>query len=233
MSLKPKHFEKIYDGFTAPIAGVDCGAKCAPLNGGVPVCCDTGHAIPIVDKAEWKLLKSRTDLWHGYKPDSPDGQAVVDEISSACKAIECKGARHCERDNRTIACRAFPFYPYIQSDGTVFGLAYYWTFEDRCWVMSNMGVVEQTYIDEFLASYDYMFKKDPDEYDLFKEQSANQRRVFSRAGRIIPLIGRDGGYYKVEPHDGGRIRPAKLSEFEKHGPYVSDKAYERAKKGED
>jgi hypothetical protein len=142
-------------------------------------------------------------------------------------AVECKGARHCERDNRSLACRAFPFFPYIDRDKKFFGLAYYWDFEDRCWVISNLGAVERGFVDEFTAAFDYLFAQDPEEFDSFREEAITMRRIYSRRRRPIPLIGRDGGWFKELPMGRG-IRPARLEEFLKHGPYRSDQAYARA-----
>ena len=52
------------------------------------------------------------------------------------------------------------------------------------------------------------------------------RRVFSRQNRIIPIIGRDGQLLKVLPKSGGKVLPAKASDFKAHGPFKSDKAYQ-------
>ena len=69
MVASKNDFEKIYNMFSANIAKkLDCGKICAPLNNGQPACCTTENAIPIVEKEEWKLLKSRTDLWKRFKP---------------------------------------------------------------------------------------------------------------------------------------------------------------------
>jgi len=228
--VKPKDFTKIHEEFAAPISKVhDCGQWCAPLNNGQPVCCTVDNAIPIVDKAEWKSLKARTDLWSKYKVPKGDkhAQSIVDDLPDTCMAIECKGAAHCERDNRSLACRSFPFYPYIDKQGRVLGLAYYWDFEDRCWILSNLEIVEQEFVTELLNAYEFLFFKDADEYDVFKGQSAQQRRVFSRAERDIPLIGRDGELYRIPPH-GGEPEAATPSDFDAHGPYASDEAYQQA-----
>jgi hypothetical protein len=227
--MQPADYGRLYDEFKASVSRYDCGRFCAPLNGGEPVCCTTGHAIPVVDKTEFQLLKSRTDLWHRFKPTDASSRTIVSDLHPACTAIECKGARHCERDNRTLACRAFPFYPYITRAGEVVGLATYWIFEDRCWLMSNMQVVEREFVREFLAAYELVFAKDAEERKVMREHSANHRRLFSRRGRIIPLIGAAGGYLKVMPRT-GEIRPARFEEFKKIGPYRSETAYRRAVK---
>ena len=112
-SIKPSDFASLYEGFNSPVSRFDCGKKCAPLNGGSPVCCSTENAVPVVHKVEFDLLKTRTDLWSKFKPYDYATRQIVEELTSDCMAITCKGVRYCERDNRTIACRGFPFYPYL------------------------------------------------------------------------------------------------------------------------
>ena len=108
------------------------------------------------------------------------------ELHHSCAAIECKGVAHCERDNRSMACRAFPFYPYITREGEFAGLAYYWSFEETCWVISNLSVVDKGFVDEFVRVHEYLMKVDTDELENFTAFSANMRRVFSRRRRSIP-----------------------------------------------
>ncbi|WP_422363936.1 hypothetical protein [Pyruvatibacter mobilis] len=233
MTAKAKDFAEIYRRFGASIAQRhDCGWYCAPLNGGEPVCCTTGHAIPIVQKSEWKLLKGRTDLWRSFKPFDKTSREIVDELHESCKAIECKGAAYCERDNRTLACRAFPFFPYFNKQRELVGLGYYWSFEDRCWVLSNLACVDPEFVGEFLSAYELLFEKDEDELEAFIDESASMRRVFSRRGDPLPLIGRDGKLYKILPKTKGRIIPAVPSDFKPHGAYKSPKAYRKAVKEE-
>ena len=227
--MQAADYAVLYDDFKANISRHDCGRFCAPLNGGEPVCCTTGHAIPVVDKTEFELLKSRTDLWHRFRAKDAQAKSVVSDLHHTCTAIECKGAKFCERDNRTLACRSFPFYPYITKADEVIGLATYWIFEDRCWLISNMQVVERAFIKEFMAAYDFVFARDALERKTMRDHSANHRRLFSRQNRIIPLIGKDGGFLKVMPR-GGEIRPAKIEEFKKVGPFRSEGAYRRAVK---
>ncbi len=223
----PALYEKLYDMFEAAISRYDCGRKCAPLNGGEPVCCSTEHAVPIVHKVEWQFLKSRTDLWHGFKAYDAQTREIVETMASNCTAIECRGARHCERENRSLACRAFPFFPYITREGEFKGLSYMWEFEDRCWVISHLEIVDAEFVKQCIAAYDLLFDHDPEELEGVREHSANMRRVFSRWNRAIPLIGRDGNYWKVLPHGRGIVR-ARLKDFRRHGPYVSERAYRKA-----
>lgn len=211
----PDTFRRIFEFFNAPVMHVDCGQKCAPLNGGEPVCCDTANAIPIMQVAEWKHLRSRSKMWHRFKPYDAASREIAEDISDTCKAVECQGARNCERDNRSLACRTFPFFPYINKEGEVLGLSHYWTFEDRCWVISNTALVEQAFVDEFLKAYATLFADDPGEYQVFVDYSATMRRVFSRQKLSIPLIARNGEYYLIKPKGAGmkKIKADKLPSF--------------------
>jgi len=223
----PEDFARIYARFEAPIARFDCGKKCAPLNGGEPVCCSTENAVPIVSRPEWRLLESRTDLWHRFKPFDAETRKIVDDLHSSCAAIECKGARHCERENRSLACRAFPFFPYITAAGEFVGLTTFWYFEDRCWVISNLKIVDRRFLQECCAAFDDLFACDRDEFEAVSEESASMRRVFSRWTRPIPILTREGRCLKALPH-GARIVKARPTEFGPHGPYRSKGAYDRA-----
>ena len=227
--MQPANFKTVYDRFQASVSRFDCGRFCAPLNNGQPVCCDTSHAIPIVDKPEFELLNSRTDLWHRYRPQDATARKIVSELHKDCLAIECKGARQCERDNRTIACRAFPFYPYFDRHSELLGLATYWIFADRCWLISNMQVVERSFVREFIAAYEYVFIRDTEEKDAMRRHSASHRRVATRRNQPILLIGREGGFVKVMPRS-AEVRTASIKDMVKTGPYRNPRAYARAVK---
>jgi hypothetical protein len=227
--MRPADFKAVYDRFQANVSRFDCGRFCAPLNNGQPVCCDTSHAIPVVDRPEFELLKSRSDLWHRYKPQDATARKIVNELHKDCVAVECKGARFCERDNRTLACRAFPFYPYFNRQGDLLGLGTYWIFADRCWLISNMQVVERDFVREFIAAYEYVFARDEEERDAMKRHSANHRRVATRNKQPILLIGREGGYLKVMPRT-AEVRPATIKDMVKTGPYKNPRAYAKAVK---
>jgi hypothetical protein len=230
-SLTPADFASFYQGFDSPVSRFDCGRKCAPLNGGEPVCCSTQNAVPVAERAEWNLLRSRTDLWGKFKPYDAPTRKIVAELENTCVAIECKGVGHCERENRTIACRAFPFFPYLNRRREFIGLSVYWDFEDRCWMMSNLQVVDKKYVAEFVATFEKIFAKDPSEFDTYVAFSATMRRVFSRWQRLIPLIGRDGSHNVIAPGT-GEMKKVRPGSHAKQGPFKSEAAYRRAIKAE-
>lgn len=214
-------YRRVHENFQAPVSQFDCGRKCAPHNGGEPVCCSTEHAIPVADKPEFDLLRARTDLWRRYTPTDAQARRELADLHEDCVAIECKGARHCERDNRTMACRAFPFFPYMTRAGEIPGLSYYWSFEDRCWVISNLGIVTPGFVRECIESYEMIFAADREEHDVYMRLSADMRRVFARRNAIIPIIGRDGTFFAVEPRT-HVLRPATPAEFPAFGPYKNE-----------
>lgn len=222
-------YRKIFDTFQAPVSRYDCGRKCAPLNDGVPVCCDTGHAIPLVDKHEWLLLKSRSDLWRPYRARDAQAKEELADKHRDCRAIECKGFRHCERDNRSMACRAFPFFPYITREDELVGLSVFWDFADRCWVQSNLQIVEPAFVRECIAAYELLFDNDKLERDANREHSAAMRRAFTRMDRVIPLLGRKGEYLAIEPRT-HKIRRAHWREYARNDTFKDEKPAAPAKR---
>jgi hypothetical protein len=226
-TIKAQDFATLYEGFTAAVSRFDCGRKCAPLNGGEPVCCSTQNAVPVVHKVEFDLLKSRTDLWSRFKPYDYATRQIMAEVTGDCMAIHCKGARHCERDNRTIACRGFPFYPYITRQRQFIAIGTYWVFEDRCWMMSNLDIVDREFVEQFVATYEALFVKDESEFKTYLDFSAAARRVFSRWKREIPLLGRRGELLIVEPST-GEVRPGLKKDYPKAAPFRSEREYRAA-----
>lgn len=213
-----EEYESIYAGFEAPVSKYDCGRYCAEHNDGVPVCCSTKHCIPVARREEWDFLQTRSDLWHRYKPRTADEKKIKDELPRSILLIECKGAAACERENRSLSCRAFPFFPYVTRDYNFVGLTVYWHFEELCWVMSNLQIVERPFLNEFVSTFDLLFRRIPGELENFRDYSATMRRAFSRMKRTIPLLGRDGFHYEVTPKTGD-LHPVGVETFAKHGPY--------------
>jgi len=219
--IEPGEYKSIYTEFQSPVSRFDCGQHCAPHNGGEPVCCSTRHAIPVAMVEEWKFLQSRTAMWHIFRPRTSAERKVKEELPRDHRALECHGAAQCERENRALSCRTFPFFPYITKGYEFVGLAYYWQFEDLCWVISNLQIVERQFIGEFVRAYELLFRRIPGELETFRDHSASMRRAFSRMKRTIPLIGRAGDYHEVIPST-GEIRAVSGEAFAKRGLYRND-----------
>ena len=161
-------------------------------------------------------------------PPTAPARAIVGDLHKSCLAIECKGVRHCERDNRTLACRSFPFFPYLDRKGEFIGLSIHWMFADRCWVISNFAVVDAEFRRQFIAAYEYMFKIDPGEYEVHKEYSATLRRVFSRRRQAIPFMDRQGRCFKILPHGKGMRACARRVPCPNSAPTAPQRSYREA-----
>ncbi|HSQ26496.1 MAG TPA: hypothetical protein VLM80_05175 [Anaerolineales bacterium] len=213
-------FGELYAKFRAPISELDCGDRCAPYNEkGIPFCCDIRHAVPTAYLSEWDYLEQNTDLWRKYTPDSTKLADLLEKQTPAGQElIVCLGHLYCQREFRSLTCRSFPFFPYINRQGEFIGLSYYWEYEDRCWVISHLNMVSGNYRLEFIDVFDFLFKQMPDERETFRQYSILMRRIFGRKNRAIPLLHRNGHAYKISPHN-GRTRRYALDQFPKIGVY--------------
>ncbi len=213
-------FASLYAAFDAPLTALDCGEKCAPYNeNGVPFCCDTRHAVPTAYREEWAYLRSHTDLWHLWEAETPGETAALQaETPEGQVLVECLGAAACRRGFRSVTCRAFPFFPYIDSQGNFLGMSYYWEYADRCWVVNNLQVVTPEYRRQFVRAYEHIFTRIPAERETFACHSAHMRRVFIRRRRRIPLLHRRGGVYQISPRS-ERLRRCRPEDLPRYGPY--------------
>ena len=210
----------LYARFQAPIAAMDCAERCAPHNEwGAPFCCDTRHSVPTAYLDEWMYLRVNTDMWQVWMADEPSETARLREQTPEGQVlIECQGHEFCQRGFRALTCRAFPFFPYLTREGEFTGLSYYWEYEGRCWVISNLRVVTPEYRAQFVAAYDELFARMPAERETFRHHSTVMRRVFGRRRRALPLLHRNGYTYKVTPRN-GRMRRVPVESLPAYGPY--------------
>ena len=218
--LPTKTFANLYAGFPSAINSIDCGEYCSIYNDdGIPFCCDIRHTIPTAYQVEWEYLQSNTGLWRMWQSDDPEiFVELLEQAPEGHTLIACKGHQLCQRGFRSISCRSFPFYPYISSRGELIGLSYYWEYEDRCWVISNLQVVTKGFLEEFIQTYEQLFELFGNEKKNFSDFSAEMREIFSRSHRAIPLLHRNGSAYKISPRD-ERLRRYPVERFPRLGPY--------------
>lgn len=219
--LSPHAYAALYAGFHAPVTVLDCGERCAPYNeNNVPFCCDTRHAVPSAYPNEWAYLRANTDLWHRWQGKTArETEQLIAQSAPNQVLIECQGHHLCQRQFRAITCRSFPFFPYITRQGEFIGLSYYWEYEERCWVISNLAEVTAQYRTEFVKTYEQIFATQPDDKENFRYHASMMRRVFSRWKRTILLLHRDGGFFEVAPGS-GQMQPVETGSLPKFGPYA-------------
>ena len=181
MKRKPskEFFHELYIDFALPLCEVDCGQKCGSYNDyGVPICCDIHQVIPSAFDLEWRYLKHNTDLWLPWSSAGSYDQKLDEELLDGQVLLECKGYQECQRDFRTLTCRAFPFYPYLNSQGALLGLAYYPEFRFGCWIISNLEIVSLAYKQGFQRAFQRVFELYPDyrlnyiDYSRYERENA-------------------------------------------------------------
>lgn len=194
-------FPDLYRQLEAPIAGLDCGKKCGPLNQrGVPFCCDTDHCVPAAYRKEWLYLKDHTSLWHTWQGSDPGvRQELEEQVQDGQVLLECLGHKHCQREYRTLDCRAFPFYPYVNSKGNFLGLGILSEYRDRCWVLSHLNVVTDRYRKQFITAFETLLESNSAakyHYRAFSSRKPAQSGL-EDGGQI--LLHRNGRTYRVHP----------------------------------
>ena len=227
--LLPADIRDLYTGFDSPIATLDCGKKCTPYNpNGKPFCCDICHAVPAAYGSEWRFLETNTDLWHKWRGDEcaettpKEYHRIKADTPKNMVSLACLGPDQCQRDFRALSCRQFPFFPYVTSDYRFLGLAYEWEFESKCWVISNLAQVTQTYREEFIRTYDHLFALFQAEFENYAFHSERMRNSFIKRKKRFPLLHRNGKTYMISPASERMqlIDPALLPKF---GYYVLER----------
>lgn len=205
--LKPDDFTVLYREFQSAPATFDCGKKCAPFNDGEPFCCDTGWVVPIAFKDEWKYLEKKTNLWHEFRPRNSDEFDLIDEIDEDESVfIECKGVKYCERENRSISCRTFPFEPYLDTRGNLLGLVYNRVIEDKCYLVDRPQIVTKEFVRQYMRFIEKFFKMLPSEKELYMEQSRIYRNLISRRKKPLVVL-TEKGPFEGAYREGKLLRP--------------------------
>lgn len=213
-------FSLIYKKFQVPISKINCGEKCAPFNErAIPFCCDLRHTVPTAYRNEWKYLRENTDLWHAIDQNELEFYSeLLEKLPDDQVLIGCKGHAFCERDYRAISCRSFPFFPYLNANNEIIGMVYFWEYENRCWVISNLDVVNPEFVEAFVKTYEVLLKNFPMELKSFRYQIELMYRHHSKLRQSIILIHRNGDFYNVYPGS-GQMRKISKTDLPKFDPY--------------
>lgn len=213
-------FKEIYEGFSAPLSDIDCGEKCGPHNDyGVPVCCDIQVVIPSAFDLEWEYLQPRTDLWRLWDGESAAvRQELNQEIQSGQVLIHCLGHHHCQRSFRSLTCRAFPFFPYLDKTGNFLGMAYYREYRDLCWIISNLSVVSERYKTQFKWVFEKLFNLFPDTRENYFNYSQYLRDLAVNTDEMIPILDFAGNVLEINPV-ADNIQEVSYRELESYGPF--------------
>lgn len=180
------HYYKLLD---EPLTPYDCGKLCAPQNGGTPFCCIVENAVPMLYREEFKCLSKRTKLWRRWSPSHPqDKQQKAEEETEILIFCECKGIAHCERQNRSVACRTFPLEPYFNKEGEFVGLVFMREFQGKCPLTARLKDIKQSVIDNHYEFWRLIMEKKSDEYNLYKNSSRGWRISTTKRGVELPIL---------------------------------------------
>jgi hypothetical protein len=194
-------FRRLYQSFSSPTTGIDCGEKCGPYNDyGVPVCCDIHQVVPSAFEEEWKYLRSKTKLWRQWDSSStPKGKELLRGLESGQVPLQCLGYQHCQRQFRTITCRAFPFLPYLDKKGKFIGFTYYPDYREQCWIISNLSLITLEYKKEFQGCFREILKL----YPIMKvnyQKYSDYLRILSDSEAVdLVYLDFDDRVFKIDP----------------------------------
>lgn len=214
-----RFFEDIYRIISRPLSQFDCGEKCGPFNEyGVPICCDINLIIPSAFEAEWQYLKEKTDLWQPWSSFDPVDEGLENDLQDGQVPLKCLGYQQCQRPFRTMTCRAFPFFPYLDSRGDFIGLVYFHEYREVCWIISNLSVVTAAYKADFQHAFELLFKQYPDSKESYFQFSGYLREEFANSGDRIILLDFEGDVYQLEPVS-EVSQPVRYEDLESYGPF--------------
>ena len=212
-------FEDLYTEFSSPLSDIDCGLKCGPYNDrGVPVCCDIQLTIPAAFESEWEFLQESTDLWMSWSSSDDPGNPDNIDLQDGQVLLQCLGHKKCQRSYRTLTCRAFPFYPYLDSSGTFTGLAYYPDYRDSCWMISNLERVSRQFRQEFHQAYAMVFTQFPDSRENFNQFAAFIREEACERGEDITILDFEDGVHYLNPAS-EKMRQIDYPELQAYGVF--------------
>jgi len=213
-------FKELYQEFSLPLSGIDCGEKCGPFNDyGIPVCCDIKLVVPSAYDLEWEYLRDATELWRLWQGSGEiEQEELIQGVQPGQQLLQCLGHHSCQRSYRSITCRAFPFYPYLDREGGLLGLVYYREFRDQCWIISNLSVVTAEYKEQFQRTFEKIFQRYPDTKENSLHFSSYMRGQVADAGENLTLLDFTGRVFRVNPIS-EQVREISYRDLENYGPF--------------
>ena len=167
----------------------DCGRFCAPGNHDIPACCDNESTVPILYRDEFRWLKTRGRFWTRMRRRTKAARRLTDTLHETYVAAECPGPQACRRSLRSIACRAFPFDPYLDGKGRVLGLVYQVERRDRCPLVGKpAGLYNPAYVARAIRFWREILHALPEEREVYAKHSRKLRRRARRKGERVRII---------------------------------------------
>lgn len=204
MRISDRELEELYDLLSVEMMRRDCGRLCAPLNDGVPYCCENDRTVPALYKDEYAWQRRKGPYWRRMRCRSEVDRALRESIEGDGYAVAafCPGPAACDRSRRALVCRTYPLEPHLDERGEMLGLTFNYSPDHPCPLIGNPGArFNRAYIRNAVRVWRRLLELFPRERELYIEESRRLRRRLGRKGLSVPLFGG-----AKRPRRGGRVR---------------------------
>jgi hypothetical protein len=187
--LTERQVRRFYRLLSVRMTDFDCGALCAPRNGGIPYCCDDTNVVPILFRSEYRMQRRRAGFWKRFRPRTRAERRMVDTACDYNVFCTCPGAAQCRRGRRALVCRTFPFEPHLDPDGQVLGLVYQDETNPGCALNGQpRRLYNPAYIRNAIQFWTELTAAIPEERRLYMAESRKRERRAARTGRPFRLF---------------------------------------------
>ncbi len=181
-TLTERQLQRFYRMLSVRMTDSDCGRYCAPQNNDVPYCCDQEKLVPVLFKDEYKWHRKQGDFWKKMSIQTKSDKRLVQDSCSYNVFATCPGVKNCRRTLRSLACRLFPFEPFIDKTGCVMGLVYQNGENECCSLFGKpQRIYNQTYIRNAIRVWQELVDIFPEEKDMYMLES--RKRQAARMGK--------------------------------------------------
>ena len=195
--LKSEHIRRFIQLLQEKITEYDCGKLCRQNDGGgIPYCCTTEHAVPLLYEIELEYLKDQGDLWSRWNPESGRDRELIKSVPNGQVFCACKGYESCVREQRSISCRTFPLEPYLDRRGKFVGLTFIRDFTDKdpktgrlkCPLTARKNDIRTEYIDNLFMFWKELMQIREEEHATYVQTSEFLRREYDKMGRRFHVL---------------------------------------------
>jgi hypothetical protein len=163
-------------------------------------------------------LKEKTDLWQPWSSSNPIDTGLENDVQYGQVLLKCLGYQSCQRSFRTLTCRAFPFFPYVDSWGNFIGLVYFQEYREQCWIINNLSVVTTDYKADFQQAFELLFKQYPESKESYSQYSSYIREENVVSGDKIIILDFEGNIFLLDP-DSEISQQVSYDDLESFGPF--------------
>ena len=178
-----------YGLLSVPMIDFDCGRYCGRRNNGTPVCCDPDIAVPVLYRDEYNYHRRRSTFWRRMANRTDPQRRLWETVDRHNILCRCPGVDQCDRAERALVCRTFPFEPYLTNAGEWLGLVFQYTHREQCYLI---GQPRRLFSEEYLRNsktfWLAIFERLPSEREVYIAASQTLRRRFGQKRKKVPYF---------------------------------------------